>query len=155
MRLRFLPRKGTVLIQGFKEFIMRGNVIELAIAVVIGTAFTNIVTAFTEKIINPMLAVMGSSDVQGLGIELQKGNPATFVDFGAVISAAINFLIVALVVYFLLVVPMNKMAEIQKRRAGIAEDVPAPTTDELLIEIRDLLAQNGTTGTTGINKPQV
>ena len=145
------------MLKGFKDFIMRGNVIELAIAVVIGSAFTAIVTAFTDNLINPIIASLGSAEVKGLGFQIRSGNEATFVDFGAVITAAINFLIIALVVYFIFVVPMNKLNELQKRRAGVPEDAPAPTTDELLTEIRDLLAQNqgGVNGTTGIDKPQI
>ena len=119
---------------------MRGNVIDLAVAVVIGGAFTAIVTAFTTYIINPLIASLGASDMSGLGFAIKEGNPATFVDFGAVITAIINFLIVALVVYFILVVPMNKAQELRKKRLGIEdeeEEVPADVA--LLTEIRDLL----------------
>lgn len=96
------------MLKGFKDFIMRGNVIELAIAVVIGSAFTNIVTSITKAVIEPLLAAIGSPNVAGFGIQLVKSKPATFIDFGAVITAAINFLIIAAVVYFIFVMPMNK-----------------------------------------------
>ena len=95
------------MLKGFRDFILRGNVIELAVAVVIGSAFTNIVTAFTNKIINPLIASLGSTEVKGLGFQIRPGVAETFVDFGAVITAAINFLMVAAVVYFVLIVPMN------------------------------------------------
>lgn len=129
------------MLKGFKDFILRGNVIELAVAVVIGSAFTAIVTAFSDNLINPMLAAVGGADVSGLGFYLREGNEATFMDFGAVITAAINFLIVAAVVYFILVAPMNKLNELQASRKGIAEDEqsPASVEAELLTEIRDLL----------------
>ncbi|MDY6049735.1 MAG: large conductance mechanosensitive channel protein MscL [Corynebacterium sp.] len=128
------------MLKGFKDFIMRGNVIDLAVAVVIGGAFTAIVTAFTTYIINPLIASLGTTDMSGLGFFLKKGNEATFVDFGAVITAIINFLIVALVVYFILVVPMNKAQEMRKKRLGITdEEEEVPADIALLTEIRDLL----------------
>ncbi|GAB2506488.1 Large-conductance mechanosensitive channel [Corynebacterium atrinae] len=132
------------MLQGFKDFIMRGNVVDLAVAVVIGGAFTAIVTAFSDNLINPLIAALGGSDVSGLGFHVISGNPATFLDFGAVITAAINFLMIAAVVYFVIVMPMNKMKELQERRRGITneEEAPAPTDVELLTEIRDLLQKS-------------
>lgn len=133
------------MLQGFKEFIMRGNVIELAVGVVIGAAFTAVVTAFSDSIINPLIAAIGGADFSGLGFHVIDGNDSTFVDFGAVITALINFLLIAAVIYFCLVMPMNKLDEAQKRRKGIDPETPEPTEQELLTEIRDLLAtQNGT-----------
>ncbi|AEQ06222.1 large conductance mechanosensitive channel protein MscL [Corynebacterium pseudotuberculosis] len=129
------------MLKGFKDFILRGNVVELAVAVVIGTAFTAIVTAFTNHLINPLIASLGGADVSGLGFHIRSGNEATFLDFGAVITAAINFLIIAAVVYFILVAPMNKLNEMAARRKGIQEEEEAPASieAELLEEIRDLL----------------
>ncbi|ADK28458.1 large conductance mechanosensitive channel protein MscL [Corynebacterium pseudotuberculosis] len=129
------------MLKGFKDFILRGNVVELAVAVVIGTAFTAIVTAFTNHLINPLIASLGGADVSGLGFHIRSGNEATFLDFGAVITAAINFLIIAAVVYFILVAPMNKLNEMAARRKGIQEEKEAPASieAELLEEIRDLL----------------
>ncbi|WP_221585843.1 large conductance mechanosensitive channel protein MscL [Microbacterium sp. G2-8] len=129
--------------QGFKEFIMRGNVVELAVAVVIGTAFTAIVTAIVESIVNPLIALFFSAD--SLAEALQVEVPAFFGDgvstfaFGAVIAALVNFLAVAVVVYVALVLPMNKLAE--RRAAGAPEEEVPLTQEELLTEIRDLLAQ--------------
>ena len=121
---------------------MRGNVIELAVGVVIGAAFTAVVTAFSDSIINPLLAALGGVDYSdsGLGFFIREGKEATFVNFGAVLTAIINFLLIAAVIYFLLVAPMNKLDEAQKRRKGIDPDEPEPTDTELLAEIRDLLA---------------
>lgn len=130
------------MLKGFRDFILRGNVIELAVAVVIGTAFTAIVTAFSQNIINPLIASVGSTEVEGLGFHIRAGNAATFVDFGAVITAAINFLIIAAIVYFVLVAPMNKLSETLAKRKGVEEDeTPASIEAELLTEIRDLMQE--------------
>ncbi|WJY97104.1 large conductance mechanosensitive channel protein MscL [Corynebacterium fournieri] len=128
------------MLQGFKEFILRGNVIQLAVGVVIGAAFTAVVTAFSDAIINPLLAALGGVDYSGLGFHVREGNEATFVDFGAVLTAIINFLLIAAVIYFLLVAPMNKLDAAHKRHKGIDPEEPEPTDTELLTEIRDLLA---------------
>lgn len=130
------------MLKGFKDFITRGNVVDLAVAVVIGTAFTAIVTAFTTNLINPLIASLGGADVQGLGFHIIAGNDATFVDFGAVISAAINFILIAAVVYFVVVAPMNKMKARQEAKKAKGEEVAEPTDVELLTEIRDLLKKN-------------
>ena len=129
------------MLQGFKDFIMRGNVIDLAVAVVIGGAFTAIVTAFSDNLINPLIASIGGAEVNGLGFNIISGNDATFLDFGAVITAAINFLLIAAVVYFVIVAPMNKLNEIAAAKRGVKQDEeePQPTDVELLTEIRDLL----------------
>lgn len=128
------------MLQGFKEFIMRGNVIDLAVGVVIGAAFTAVVTAFSDNIINPMISALGGAEISGLGFHVIPGNEATFVDFGALLTAFINFLLIAAVVYFFIVAPMNKLDEAQKRRKGIDPEAEDPTETELLSEIRDLLA---------------
>ncbi|MFD4194224.1 MULTISPECIES: large-conductance mechanosensitive channel protein MscL [Amycolatopsis] len=128
------------MLKGFKDFLMRGNVIELAVAVVIGTAFTAIVTAFTNGLIKPLINAIGGSDAaKGLGFNVLSDNDSTFLDFGGVINAAINFVIVAAVVYFLLVLPMKKIQE--RRKRGQEEGPSEPTDVELLTEIRDLLRQ--------------
>lgn len=129
------------MLKGFRDFILRGNVIDLAVAVVIGAAFTALVTVLGAAIINPVLAAFGGADSIGLGFYLQADNPATFVDLGAVISAAIVFVITAAVVYFVFVAPMNTLNERRKRRLGIAEDEETPADIALLTEIRDLLAR--------------
>lgn len=137
------------MLKGFKDFIMRGNVIELAVAVIIGSAFTAIVTAVTDHLIQPLINSFGSADVGALGFAITD-NPDTFLDFGAVITAAINFLIIAAVVYFGIVAPINALTERAKRRQGVDPEEAAPTTEQLLGEIRDLLAaeNGGTTNTT-------
>lgn len=128
------------MLKGFRDFILRGNVIELAVAVVIGSAFTNIVTAFTNKIINPIIASLGSTEVKGLGFQIRPGVAETFVDFGAVITAAINFLMMAAVVYFVLIVPMNKLSALITANKKEEDAKAAPEADVVLLtEIRDLL----------------
>jgi large conductance mechanosensitive channel len=126
------------MIKGFKDFLLRGNVIDLAVAVVIGTAFTTIVTAFTDSLIRPLINSITPPQSAGLGFTLISGKDSTYLDFAAVLSAAINFLIVAAVVYFVIVLPVNLMKE--RRKRGEDAGPPEPTDIELLAQIRDLLA---------------
>jgi large conductance mechanosensitive channel len=126
------------MLKGFKDFILRGNVVDLAVAVVIGAAFATIVTAFTNGIIKPLINAITPASSPGLGVTLVAGKDSTYVDFAAVITAAINFVIVAAVIYFVIVLPVNA---IQERRKRGEETGPAePTEVELLAEIRDLLS---------------
>jgi large conductance mechanosensitive channel len=134
-------------VKGFKEFILRGNVIDLAVAVVIGAAFTAIVTALVTNLINPLIGAMFNAstlaDAWKIDIPTASGGTATLM-LGAVLAAIINFLIVAAVVYFALVLPVNHLKKVAFAKQKAAEeatpkDVP-PTEAELLIEIRDLLA---------------
>lgn len=134
------------MIQGFKDFIMRGNVIDLAVAVVIGAAFTAIVTAVVESIITPLIAIFWKADAAGVpGITVPDlyGGTVTF-PIGGLVSAIISFLAVAAVVYFVFVVPMNHFKEIQAAKAGVVEpeEDKLPTEQELLVQIRDLLGKN-------------
>lgn len=126
------------MLKGFKDFLLRGNVVELAVAVVIGVAFNAVVTAFSDNIINPIIAALGGANVNGLAFQIVDGNTQSILNIGAVLTAAVNFLIVAAVVYFLFVVPFKTIEERRKRgqEAGPAE----PADVEVLKEIRDLLA---------------
>jgi large conductance mechanosensitive channel len=124
------------MIKGFRDFIMRGNVIDLAIAVVIGAAFTGIITQFTKSFIEPLIKLMGGGGAHGGAFYIDS----VAFDWGAYINAVINFLIVAAAVYFLIVVPMNKI--IARRRRGEVPEVAATPEDiALLREIRDLLSR--------------
>ena len=126
------------MLTGFKTFIMRGNVIDLAVAFVLGVAFAAVVDAIVNGVINPLIAaVFGQIALDDVwGVEL---NNAQFY-FGAVLGAIINFLAVAAAVYFLIVLPMNRLAE--RRKAGVEPEPEAPAEDVLLLqEIRDLLAK--------------
>ncbi|MET1022210.1 MAG: large conductance mechanosensitive channel protein MscL [Arthrobacter sp.] len=131
------------MLKGFKNFILRGNVIELSIAVVMGTAFTALVSAFTANIVNPLIAAAGGVETDGLGFHIWPGNEKTFVNFGGVVTAFVTFLITAAVVYFLFVAPMNRINRMVKKRVAAPErqDEPVPADTALLAEIRDLLAR--------------
>ncbi|WP_297003876.1 large-conductance mechanosensitive channel protein MscL [uncultured Corynebacterium sp.] len=137
------------MLKGFRDFIMRGNVIELATGVIIGAAFTAIVTALTDNFIQPLInALGGGGDVEGLAWRIKAGDASTTIDFGAIISAVINFLIIAAVVYFIIVLPINKVSEAAAKRKGQdAGEVAEASETDLLIEIRDLLAAQAGTGT--------
>ena len=126
------------MLKGFKDFLMRGNVLELAVAVVIGTAFTALVTAFTENLINPVIAALGGSNVNGLGFQLVDGNPKTVLDLGAVLSAVINFLIIAAVVYFLFVLPFQTLQARRKRgeETGPAVAEIGPSSIDRTVHLR-------------------
>ena len=127
------------MLKGFREFVLRGNVVDLAVAVVIGGAFAALVMVFSDSIIAPFIAALGGADASGLGFTITSGNEATFVDIGAVLTAVIAFVITAAVVYFVFVVPMNSYQKRKKAKAGEEpEEVPADVA--LLTEIRDLLA---------------
>ena len=135
------------MIQGFKEFILRGNVIDLAVAFVIGVAFTAIVNVLVEALINPLVGLFFAADDLSGALQFTVptifGGTSTF-SFGAILAAVINFLAVALVVYLVFVMPMNKARERAAAKAGIVEEEPALTESELLVQIRDLLQQQGT-----------
>ena len=136
--------------KGFKEFILRGNVIDLAVAVVIGAAFTNIVNTVVTGVINPAIGALFSTSSLAKSLPLtvpaliHGGEPAK-IYFGALIAAVIQFLLVAIVVYFALVVPINfvKKRAFHKKQEGlpaVSANTP-PTELELLTDIRDLLAR--------------
>jgi large conductance mechanosensitive channel len=126
------------MLKGFKDFLFRGNVIELAVAVVMGAAFTAIVTAFSNGVITPLINIFGGTGDLGLGFRLISGKPATHVAVGPIVTAAINFMLIALVVYFVLVLPAN--SALKRWGKAAAEDLPV-TEIALLTEIRDLLAE--------------
>ncbi|MGF2950393.1 large conductance mechanosensitive channel protein MscL [Microbacterium alcoholitolerans] len=132
------------MIQGFKEFITKGNVIDLAVAVVIGAAFTAIVNAVVSAIITPLVSLFFDASATGeIGIQMHGiyGQEVTF-PIGELISAVISFLAVALIVYLVFVVPMNKYKEHQAAKNPAVEEETLPTEQELLIEIRDALRRD-------------
>lgn len=132
------------MLKGFKEFLMRGNVVDLAVAVVVGTAFVALVTSFTENFINPLIAAFGGGNVNGLAWQIVDGNGKTVMDFGAMITAVINFVLIAAVVYFLIVLPLKHLQDRRRAKLGIQDEVE-PTDTELFAEIRDLLRQQADT----------
>ena len=117
--------------KGFREFIMRGNVIDLAVAVVIGAAFGAVITAFVADIITPFIAaIFGKPDFSSLTFTI---NNSKFL-YGSFINAVISFLLIALAVYFVIVVPMNKMAAL-RARGKAPEDPSTKQCPECLSEI--------------------
>ena len=128
------------MIQGFKEFISKGNALDLAVAVIIGAAFTPIVTAITDVIMDIIGAVIGQPNFDSvLQFTINGSDP---IQPGTIITAVVNFLLVATAVYFAIVVPMNKIKATTAKKEEAVEEAPAtPSTEEqLLTEIRDLLA---------------
>lgn len=129
------------MLKGFKEFILRGNVIDLAVAVVIGAAFTAIVNSLVENIFNPLLGALFKAeslqDAFVVKIPTLEGQTAN-LQFGAFIGALIQFVLVAAVVYFVIVVPMNHFKRITTKPT-IADEAAAPSELSLLTEIRDVL----------------
>jgi large conductance mechanosensitive channel len=109
--------------RGFKNFLMRGDVIVVAVGLVVALAFSMLITAFTADIINPIIAAAGGKTGAGLGFYVSDHNPKTFVDFGAFISALIYFIIFMAVVYFIIIVPYK---HIQARRGQVVFGDPAP-----------------------------
>jgi len=144
----------------FKKFILKGNVVDLSTGVIIGAAFTGIVTAFTRGVVEPILALLGRGPNPDLKIpimrrkvEVMETNAegeevATMVskmialDVGIIIGAFISFLITAAVVFFVIIKPMNRLVAMSRRKEAVEEkmDPPPPPPDiQLLTEIRDLL----------------
>lgn len=109
----------------FKEFIAKGNVLDLAVGVIIGGAFGAIVTALIDNLINPLIACIGGTDI-GFAFEIIKGNEATKVDVGAFISAILNFIIIAFIV-FLIVKSANKAKEAAAKKEEAEEEATTKT----------------------------
>ena len=133
------------MIKGFKDFISRGNVVDLAVGVIIGAAFKNIVDALVDGIINPLIAAaIGKPDFSDAFILTLNG---TDVKFGVLITAVINFLLMAFAIYLCIVVPMNKLAALRNAKEKAEKDAAPKISDEvqLLTEIRDALKSSGST----------
>ncbi|WP_084105944.1 large conductance mechanosensitive channel protein MscL [Demequina sp. NBRC 110056] len=125
------------MIQGFKEFITRGNVVDLAVAVVIGGAFAAVISAVVEGFINPLIAL-----IFGQPSLVEMGNFSindTLFPMGLILDALFKFITVAAAIYFFVVVPLNKLAERRKKDEPAVDEPASPTEIELLTEIRDAL----------------
>src|SRR6266571_3284060 len=110
--------------KGFKNFLMRGDVIVTAVGLVVALAFSGLISAFTTSIINPIIARFQGGKSIGLGVQLgQAGNKTTFLNFGSFVSAIINFIIFMTVIYFVIVIPYKA---IQARRGQVVFGDPAP-----------------------------
>ena len=127
------------MLKGFKDFISRGNVVELAVGVIIGAAFKNIVDALVDGIINPLIAaVIGKPDFSDAFILTLNGSD---VKFGLLITAVINFILMAFAIYFCIVVPMNALNARRKKAEDEAPEAEVSDEVKLLTEIRDALAK--------------
>lgn len=121
----------------FKEFIMRGNILDLAIGVVMGAAFTAIVNSLVDSIIMPIVtSLTGNASVEDLSVQIGSAT----MNYGAFIQAIIDFLIIALIL-FLVVKGLNNLSK-RMRREEEPEEVVVPATEEYLREIRDLIQDN-------------
>jgi large conductance mechanosensitive channel len=125
------------MLTGFKKFILKGNVIDLAVAVIIGAAFSSVVDALVKSVMMPLISLLvGEPNFDDF---LAFGD----VRFGVLLTAVVNFLLVAAAIYFVIVVPMNHMIERRNRKLGINQDVKEEAAEDpqiaLLTEIRDSL----------------
>ncbi|MCC3772613.1 MscL family protein [Streptomyces sp. UNOC14_S4] len=112
------------MIKGFKNFIMRGDIVTVAVGLIIALAFSTLIKAFTDFVVNPIIARLQGGRSLGLGWQLGRtGNKATYLDLGSFISALIYFVIFMAVVYFLIVVPYK---HVQARRGITAFSEPGP-----------------------------
>lgn len=128
------------MLQEFKDFAMRGNVVDMAVGIIIGAAFGKIISSLVSDVILPPIGmIMGAVDFSDLALALGEGERAATVNYGLFINTVINFLIVAFAV-FMLIRGLNSM---KKKEEAKPAEPPKPSTEEtLLTEIRDLLAKN-------------
>jgi len=128
---------GRKVIKGFKEFLMRGNVVELAVAVVMGAAFGAIVNALVNDIVMPFItAIFGKQDYSKLYWTVNHAQ----IMYGSMLNAVISFLLISVGVYFFIVVPINHFNARRRHHLGLPDPVEKPTEIELLTQIRDFLA---------------
>jgi large conductance mechanosensitive channel len=125
------------ILREFRDFVLRGNVLDLAIAVVIGAAFTTVVNSLVGDILTPFIAAIVGQPSFG-NIDLDIGDAT--LEIGLFLEAVVNLVIVAAVIFFFIIKPVNVLME-RRRRGEAAADVPTPEDIALLREIRDLLKQ--------------
>lgn len=134
-KIKDVAGKGKGFISEFKTFVLRGNVMDMAIGVIIGGAFATIVTALTEDFINPLINSIGGAEVKGQ-IKIWGGQ---FLNWGHFVTAVINFLIMAFIL-FLMLKGVNKLMEVGKKKKEDAKAEPIKTDETILLEeIRDIL----------------
>ena len=139
--LQKLKKKGTGFISEFKDFILKGNVMDMAIGVIIGTAFADIVNALTADFINPIIGLLGGADVAGeIVIKTLTDGTKITINYGHVITQVINFVIMAFVL-FIILKAFNSLVEAGKKKITKEKEAEVTKSDEvvLLEEIRDLL----------------
>ena len=124
------------MLKELKAFLLRGNVVDLAVAVIIGAAFGAIVTSFVNDIIAPLIL---NPALKAAGVEKIAELTWNGVAYGSFLSAVINFLVIGTVLFFV-VKAAEKAQNLGKKEEAAEEEAPAPTQEELLAEIRDLLA---------------
>ena len=124
------------MLKELKAFLLRGNVVDLAVAVVIGAAFGAIVTSFVNDIITPLIL---NPALKAAGVEKIAELTWNGVAYGSFLSAVINFIVIGTVLFFI-VKAAEKAQNLGKKEEAVEEEAPAPTQEELLTEIRDLLA---------------
>src|SRR5690606_34053288 len=144
------------MLQGFKEFITRGNVLDLAVAVVIGGAFSAVVSGLVDGFIMPLISwLIGSPDFSGLSFEVPNWQGETTVfPYGLLVQAVIMFLLIAAAIYFFEILPINKLQSLRKKPEEVVEEAAAEEV-VLLTEIRDLLRSQNTGAGTGTTPPPV
>ncbi|WP_371493442.1 large conductance mechanosensitive channel protein MscL [Kitasatospora sp. NBC_00374] len=126
------------MLHGFKKFIMRGNVIDLAVAFVMGAAFVAVVNSLVSDLLTPLIAaIFGNQDFSALTFTI---NGSVF-RYGAFINALISFVLIAAALYFFVVAPLNTLADRRRRKAGLPILDEPPTELELLTQMRDLLRE--------------
>ena len=123
------------MLKGFKEFIMKGNVIDLAVGIVIGAAFTAVVNQLTESFLNPLIKLVGGGGIDGGTFTV---NDVTF-DWAAFVNAVITFLITAAAIYFLVVAPFNALRE--RRERGQEADVDPTHEEKVELLLQQLIDQ--------------
>lgn len=127
------------MLSGFRDFVLRGNVVDLAVGVVIGAAFGNVVKSFTDGFLEPVIKlVTGGNDIGGKIRLSGSGANEIALNYGAFLTALINFVIIAAVIYFLVVLPMNTLTDHLKLSKKEAAAEPS-NQEKLLAEIRDEL----------------
>lgn len=127
----------------FEKFALKGNVMDLAVGVIIGAAFQNIVKALTDNIINPLIGLLFQANLDTVGLRLHFGDKVVFFGFGAFVSAIINFVIMAFVLFCLLKFVNNLLTLGKKKEEEAPAKPAAPTQEELLAEIlAELKAQS-------------
>lgn len=129
------------MLKDFRAFIMKGNVIDLAVAVVIGAAFGAVITSVVDNFITPILGLFGDKDFSQYGLTLKEAtatNPAIVLGWGAILTAVINFVAVAAAIFFLVIKPIQAI-EARRKRGEEPDEETTPEDIALLTEIRDLL----------------
>jgi large conductance mechanosensitive channel len=145
-----MAAEGSHPLKGFKAFLLRGNVLDLAVAVVIGAAFTTVINSLVNGVINPIVGAFGTSDLNDYrsclkgpcAIDAAGKTTGIFIQWGLVLGSILNFVITAAVLYFLIVLPAGKLLARYAAKKSLADEASISveiTEVELLSEIRDLL----------------